>query len=278
MKPLTGVSRAATWLAAVEHLMTCSHWEDYNLVLEIAEPMRRNGFDRRVEEIVDAFLRKSEFFPLPTVAGTIFPAGEYRRHGPTGVYETYPDVIYPDIKKLTKDVTWGTYAHRLVRRQGPKGPINPLQICVEKIKKELAGTSVMTACYELSLSDLSVDLPIYEPGIDCNRRRGGPCLSHVSVKVTRQRRIQLTALYRYHYYVQKALGNLMGLAHLQAFVCEQTKLEPGPLVCVSTFATLQETGGVHKSAVERLVASLRELKADAGELSEEAGDQCDASD
>jgi hypothetical protein len=242
MKPIVADSRASAWLAAVEHLRTCDDWEDYNVILEIREPMRRSVEDKRIEERVDQFLRAAEHSPLNTVAETIFPGGEYRRHGPKGVYEIYPDEIFPTIKRLP-ELSWGTYAYRLVRREGPDGPVNPLQYCVEKIKKQLAGKSIKTACYELSLSDLAVDLPLYDATKDRKREIGGPCLSHVSVKVTRDKQILMTALYRSHYYVQKALGNLLGLARLQAFICEETQVPPGALVCMSTYATLERDSG-----------------------------------
>lgn len=254
MKPIMGESRATTWLAAVEYLAGCNDWEDYNLVLEVLDPMRRNGNDRKIEDRVDSFLRANEQSPLSTVAETIFPGGEYRRHGPKGVYETYPNEIYPVIKRLP-ELNWGTYAHRLVRRSGPGGEINPLEVCVQKIRDQLDGIAVKTACYELSLCDVSLDLPLYEPSSDRRRTIGGPCLSHVSLKISRDRKLLLTALYRSHYYVQKALGNLLGLARLQAFVCEQTGLAPGPLVCVSTYARL-EPGDWAKDDVRALIEDL----------------------
>ena len=236
MKPITAKSRATAWLAAIQHLSSCETWADYNLILEIADPMRRDEEDRRIEERLDGFLREANQFPLSTVAETIFPAGEYRRHGPRGVYEIYPREVFPLIKPL-KELLWGTYAYRLVWRDGPNGRVNPLETCVEKIKRQLASKSPKTACYELSLCDVGLDLALYDPLKDRNRPMSGPCLSHVSFKITRDRRLLMTALYRSHYYVQKALGNLLGLARLQAFVCEQTQLAPGPLVCVSTYAT-----------------------------------------
>jgi hypothetical protein len=256
MIPIRGESRAETWFSAVQHLSTCSDWEDYNLVLEIRDPMRRNALDQRIEEGVDEFLRGTGKFPLSTVAETIFPAGEYRRHGPKGVYETYPNDIYPKIKRLP-ELRWGTYAHRLVRRDAPGGSVNPLKYCVEKIRRQLAGPSVKGACYELSLCDVALDLPLYDPVNDRKNHIGGPCLSHVSLKIMRDRRLALTALYRSHFYVQKALGNLLGLARLQAFVCEQTKLPPGPLVCMSTYATLErESEHWTKKTVAALISSL----------------------
>jgi hypothetical protein len=262
MKQITGESRATTWLAAMRHLDECDDWEDYNLVLEILDPMRRDPVDQRIEDTVDKFLRAADKFPLTTVSETIFPASEYRRHGPDGVYETYPNEIYPKIKRLP-ELKWGTYAHRLVRRTGPSGPFNPLKYCVEKIRGELAGKGVKTACYELSLADVALDLPLYEAASDQTYHIGGPCLSHVSLKITRDRKLLLTALYRSHYYVQKALGNLLGLARLQAFVCEQTKLAPGPLVCVSTYATLESEWS--KTGVRALMKSLEhEVSSGAG--------------
>ncbi len=259
MKPITGESRATAWLAAVQHLSCCAGWEDYNVILEILDPMRRDANDRQIEERVDAFLRAAEHSPLSTVAETIFPGGEYRRHGPEGVYETYPNEIYPRIKRL-RELRWGTYAHRLMRREGPTGTINPLKYCVEKINRQLVGKSVKTACYELSLSDVGIDLPLYDPVTDRKHHIGGPCLSHVSLKIAREKKLLLTALFRSHYYVQKALGNIIGLARLQAFVCEQTKLAPGPLVCVSTYATLErESGAWTKKDVTGLIAEVADL-------------------
>ena len=50
--------------------------------------------------------------------------------------------------------------------------------------------------------------------------------------------MDLTAIYRSHYYGQRALGNLIGLAHLLSYVRKQADLEVGRLTCISTDATL----------------------------------------
>jgi hypothetical protein len=59
------------------------------------------------------------------------------------------------------------------------------------------------------------------------------------VKLTADRRVMLTGFYRSHFYVQRALGNLLGLAHLQHFIAKETGLELGPLVCHSSMAQLE---------------------------------------
>ena len=64
----------------------------------------------------------------------------------------------------------------------------------------------------------------------------------------------LTVLYRYHYYIEKALGNLLGLSQLLYFVAKETGLGVGPLVCHSTNAVLDIEGGWRRGDVRQLAA------------------------
>jgi hypothetical protein len=50
----------------------------------------------------------------------------------------------------------------------------------------------------------------------------------------------LTALYRYQWFVQKALGNLLGLARLQGCIARELNVPVGPLVCHATLAILED--------------------------------------
>jgi hypothetical protein len=72
----------------------------------------------------------------------------------------------------------------------------------------------------------------------------------------------LTAFYRSHYYVQRALGNLLGLAHLQNFVAEQAGLAVGPLVCISSMAQLDVSSGQWgKNDVKNLINECHKVRA-----------------
>jgi len=71
--------------------------------------------------------------------------------------------------------------------------------------------------------------------------------------------VTLTALYRYHYYVQRVLGNLFGLAQLLAFVAAEVGGQSGPLVCHSTYAVLDTDGGWSAREVQELIAECRRL-------------------
>lgn len=254
MKAVTQESCELAWLEAAEHLAKMREHTEYNLIVEITKPAQRNDADRRIKSTVDQFLRAQKVNPLSTVAGTIFPISEYLNFGKRGVYEVYPDEVYPEIKAASE---WGRYAHRLVRWGESDPPINPLKTLVEKMAAQLANSGPMRACYELSLTDSAIDLPLYDPVRDRKLTRNGPCLSHVSLKIRDSKTLYLTAIYRSHYYVEKALGNFYGLAALQSFVCDQTGLTPGPLVSVSSFAKLDTDGGWSQSAALKLVKAAR---------------------
>jgi hypothetical protein len=140
-EPLVHVIEADTcpqaWLKAVEYLSS-NHDAAYNLVLAVRRPEVLTPADFAIHDVVDGFLREHGCPPLTTIAGTIFPANLYLHGGAEELY-TYPQ-IFPRIPSH-----WGTYAIRLLRKSTYKkgngqAEINPLQIIVEKMKKQLAGS------------------------------------------------------------------------------------------------------------------------------------------
>ena len=250
--PIEADSCPQAWLEATEHLSSHKH-AAYNLVLAVRHPEVLTAADFDIHDRVDRFLRQHDRPPLATVAGTIFPANLYLHGGAEELY-TYPQ-IYPKIQSQ-----WGTYAIRMLRRSttekgGRHAEINLLQIIVEKMKKQLAGGR-MRAIYEANMVEDAdyLELPIYDAGRDAKGTRGQPCLSHLSFKLLTDDRVMLTVLYRYHYYVEKALGNLLGLSQLLYFVAKETGLGVGPLVCHSTYAVLDTEGGWRIGDVKQLVA------------------------
>jgi hypothetical protein len=238
------------WLAASQYLLTQPDFAAHSVILGIETPIAMKPADFRLFDEVDKFLRKHDEQPVVTVAGTIFPAGLYRKHGPAGVFEIYPNEVYPKTKEQ-----WGTYAFRLVRRTLPDGAkMNPLEVLIEKLRRQLERNQALRGVYELNVVDFFADIPLYDAASDSTRTLSHPCLSHLSFRIHERRSLMLTALYRSHYYVRKTLGNLLGLAQLQAFVAKETGLRVGPLICHSTFAILdRETGKWNMRDVEKLV-------------------------
>lgn len=69
----------------------------------------------------------------------------------------------------------------------------------------------------------------------------------------------VTALYRNHYYVQRALGSLIKLSQLLYFVAHESGLTAKSLVCHSTFARLDTDKGWSISAVKQLLREVNDL-------------------
>jgi hypothetical protein len=248
-----------TWLAAAQYLEPLTGHSAQNLVLEISNPREITQEDLTTMQAVDTALESQENWPLNSVAGTIFPLDLYRRYGRPDFYAEFERMM----KRGKAPSTWGTYALRMIARRGksPREIINPLEKIVEKISDagQPDGASFQS-CYELGLTapeedhvegapDIGGELPTYDPGLDGNRWRGLPCLSHVSFKRVANgtgHAVNLTAMYRSHSYCARALGNLLGLAQLQSFVAKEAGLAVGTLTCLSTHATLdvEAWGGI----------------------------------
>lgn len=242
MKPIYAETCVDAWLQGCEHLLAQEHdaWRDYNLVSEIKNPLALPPSDRAVVDILAEFLLSHQGLPFSTVVNTIFPAQLYARHGAAGVYDRYVSDVLPKILKHP-DCSWGTYAQRILCRVDGDGvEFSPLKSLISKLKSQLAINGTNRGTYELGVIDPLLEIPIYDPTTsDRSRPNGGPCLSHISVKLTADRRLMLIGIYRSHYWVQRTLGNLFGLAHLQNFIAQEANLELGPLVCHSTMAQLE---------------------------------------
>jgi hypothetical protein len=247
------------WLAAMDHLWECHHHEDFNVILEMTTPIGVDDGDRAVAAHINRFLKSHDVQALHTVANTIFPQDLYQRLGADGVYKHYPETVYPRLRKCPKN-SWGTYAHRIVRRTSASGDVvNPLATIVNRLRTEIAGGgNPKRARYELNMVDPFTDLSTSDPTLPGDgRAMGGPCLSHLSFKI-RDGAVALTAFYRSHYYVERALGNLLGLANLLQFVATESGLPAGVLTCISSMAKI-DSGNWNLSEVERLLCECKGL-------------------
>ena len=263
MKAIEATTCVDAWLRASTFLLDQPDWRAYNVVLEIADPLALPPGDRAVYNLVDGFLRERGQLPISTVVNTIFPAQLYQSHGSRGVYEEYP-ARYPDIQCHHSARKWGTYAMRMIQRTDHAGnTIYPLRDLVEKLSSQAKQKGGKHAAYEMGTADPFTDIPIYDPGLDRRPIMGGPCLSHVSVKLVRlpqEHAVYLTGLYRSHWYVQRALGNLLGLAHLQNFIAREAGVKTGPLIIHATMAQLEPsprhwTGGDVRKLIEDCAAT-----------------------
>jgi len=261
MELIKGQTTPEVWLGAVEHLAGCAKSQDFDVFLHIAEPTVLSAADALVYKEVDNFLTSHGAFSVHTVAETIFPLDEYARNGARGLFDDYPAKLRA-IQKARTDGNWGSYSYRILRQKDCKGKtFNPLEDMVTKIAKH----GKYTASFEIGQGrPFEDDIPLYDPATDRKRLYGGPCLSHLSIKV-HDGRLRFNATYRSHYYVRRLLGNLVGLGRLQYFLARETKLAVGGLTINSTFARLDTGSGEGSGGrwtrreVEALIARCRAI-------------------
>ncbi|MEP1231288.1 MAG: hypothetical protein ABJG88_11480 [Litorimonas sp.] len=255
IKLIEGDTIPEVWMKAVRFLSDRRGREFFDLILHIKKPTVVNKADVETIKNVEKFLKKHDGMPVATVAETIFPMSYYKRGGRTAVFEDY----VRDIQKIREERPdesngWGLYALRMLHYIKPNGEsFNQLEKVIEKI----GAKAKYQNCFEVSSSEElrtnyfeeetgAADLSIFEPSSDSGRYYGGPCLSHVSFK--RDKRLdqmRLNATYRSHFYIQRALGNLIGLSNLLLFVAKETQQGIGALTINATYAKL-DTGADNK--------------------------------
>ncbi len=247
----------AGWLAATAAVDNQRHHEAYNVVIDVTDPLAQTAVDIRIMEIVDNFLRTHGALPLQAVANTIFPEQLYRRYGSPKFYGVYEN-IYKKIRKNQGD--WGRYFERMIRRPSAEGRIiRPLPDLITKMKQHVHGNGrTFHNVYELVLADPVYEIAIYNPEQDAGRVMNRQCLSFLSFKLDHANRLMLTAIYRNHYYIQRLLGNLLGLARLMKFICDEVNIDIGSLTVVSTHAQVDTSNGYKRKDVSDLLSKCSE--------------------
>jgi hypothetical protein len=219
------------WFYAVEQLRAGGR-EAFDLVVGIADP-EPDAAQPEIITALDTLLVSIGCQDTRTVANTIFPASlartsPARQH----LYERYQRLL-PMLHRNPKN-TKGTYFERLIGYplHAGSGAVNQLEIIIHDLGKELdrkrRGQGPMRHMYEAQ---------IFAPGKD-RRPWGFPCMSSLSFHLDGDQ-LRLSATYRNQYYMQKALGNFVGLAALQHFVADAVGLRQGALTVHAFHAEIE---------------------------------------
>ncbi len=232
-------STTDAWIKGLRHLEQQDEWRDYNLILDIENPLALSAEERGIAEELGRFLEAHDKKPISTVINTIFPAALYRGSDAETLIKEYLEVA-PLIRCHKDNKKWGTYFMRLASRTSTTTgkEIRPLEELIKRLRSQAQTGAPKRAWYELNMTDQFLELPIYDNLSDPGIMMGGPCLSHLSFKLRADRSLILTAFYRSHYYIERTLGNLYGLALLQEFVAKEAGLRMAELVCHSTMAQI----------------------------------------
>lgn len=231
-------SVSAAWAAALEAVLDDDDRHVNHLLIRATEPLPEVP---EIRDAADALLADLKLQGVDTVRNTIFP------------YETALDV--PDPEELTQEYLQmypalkslgsprGTYFGRIVaypRADGSFG--NQLVATVDKLKAANTGTR-WSSIYEIS---------IYNEQRDARLTRSFPCMSHLAFHVDGDH-LDCLATYRSHDLVDKAYGNYLGLAQLQAYLAEQAGFAPGELAVVAGRGFI-ELGRRHHARLREIAA------------------------
>lgn len=218
------------WREAVRSVDGRHGHQAHNVIIDVLDPLARGSMDDPTVEAVDAFLVGKGVKAIETVANTIFPLALYRRYGAPAFFDRFTNNVLPKVRR-SGDRWSGYYFERMIELPDPPGkPINQLEDIIARLKDP-----AVTARNKFELS-------VFDPARDVDKSPyGGQCMSFGSFKKREEtdgEHLDLTVLYRNHYYIEKLLGNLIGLGRLMAFVAGEAELRVGQLTVVSTHATI----------------------------------------
>lgn len=233
---------ATAWREAVRLVDAKPDHEAYNVLIDILDPIAGTTIAHPGVAAIDAVLT-ARAKPIDTVANTIFPASFYYRYGAPEFFDVFREKVLPKVRGTQR---WsGYYFERMIAFPMTDGqPNNQLWNIVERLKN---GKVRALNKFELSLFDPERDVD--------DSPYGGQCLSFLSFKAIpgSRRTLTLTAQYRNHYYIEKLLGNLIGLGRLMAFIGRETGLAVGPLTVLSTHAKIDQPAGMRRTELVKLL-------------------------
>jgi len=249
---LFGDTLTDAWLEGAAQLHECDG-EALNLVMTIADPDPSHP-DPGVVDTLNRLLCQKGKQTVETVANTIFPLAFLR--GPSSrdeFYQRYLDSL-PRLLKQRGNGR-GTYFGRLIQYPASADvkrgqTTNQIEGIIKKLETQLRTGKPKKFAYPMQ---------VFAPGRDDNTTMGFPCLSHLSFQIANSR-LCLTAVYRNHYYFQRALGNFIGLAQLQQFVANAVGLGLGTLTVHACHAEIDVLG---RRETEKLLRACRERAPDA---------------
>jgi len=239
---------ASAWRAAVKAVDSQPHHSAYNVVIDVIDPTAGTSRQDARVAVVDDFLTNCEK-SVETIANTIFPASLYHLYGAPDFFDVFLKNVLPKVRRTDR---WsGYYFERMVQYPVAEGDApNQLWDIVQRLRDVRAQNK-----FELSL---------FDPTRDVDRSPyGGQCLSFLSFKVMpgETKTLLLTAMYRNHYYIEKLLGNLIGLGRLMSFVAKESGLAVGNLTVISTHAEIDQPNGSKRSDIQAMLSKFDQAAA-----------------
>lgn len=275
MAPERGVSSA--WVAVLAAMNAEPDGTATNVMVTIPAPSSND--EAAVRLVVDEELRSRGQHEVSTVANTLFPAAFYVPPD----FDWAPDLPQPQVDELddAADSLYaayleilpslvrirannrGTYFSRMISWPGKVGPgTNQLQERIAFLRLEQINGRGTSNASDLVVAGDGEGVGIQEYAATDRRPQGFPCLVHIDLSVHKGT-LSLTAVYRHWHLITRAYGNMVGLARLQEFMCQQTGFAVGELVVVAGYANAEHGDYGGRSGVAALIDRARAALPDA---------------
>ena len=205
------------WRDACQYII--QNGDGFNLLVQINTPLSFTS--AQLAEVTNSNIITKK--ALNDVVNTIFPAKLHTRNVTLTNLQFYDlhEAIYLRGKTMhsRNRSMWGNYFLRFTKFGINKR--NQLQPIIDGINNR---ANDQKACYIMHVSSVDYD--------NNTRVIGNPCLQYVQFGVYNNS-LNLTAVYRNHDFLTKALGNYIGLSKLLEFVCNKTGSTMGSISCQS---------------------------------------------
>ncbi|NSX35175.1 hypothetical protein HTS88_01980 [Pseudarthrobacter oxydans] len=269
------------WIQTLETVNSKPHGTATHTLVSISAP--QEGTHAEVSGVVDKALRGRDRHGIFTVANTIFPSALYNDPGldwsaelsseetalldgaAAELYEAYLDTL-PTLRHIHANKA-GTYFSRMISWPGKSATgTNQLAARIEALRNERrrrVGTSNFS---DISLAGEADGAGggLEEYAVSDTRTQGFPCLVHIDISV-RAGALSLLAVYRHWHLITRGYGNLIGLARLQEFLCQQTGFTIGELAVVAGHANAEHSAYSGKSGVAKILTDAKAALGSGGE-------------
>jgi hypothetical protein len=229
-----------------------------NVLTTITEP---GAEDAHVRAVIDGALaaKGQQAQSVDTVACTIFPSALYRDVGypwrpgltpeeagalddaATELFDSY-ELMLPLLLTANGN-RGGTYFSRMITWPGKEaGGVNQLADRIRYLRGHRRRGVTANNAADIAIGGeagiAEADLP--DQGLQVyaatdRRQRAFPCLVHVDLTLLAGR-LSMLAVYRHHFLLTKAYGNLIGLSDLLKFLAQQSGFDVGELAIQATLA------------------------------------------
>lgn len=268
---ISGKNLSDAWIQVLEAVNSQNAGTVTNAMVSVESP--QEGAQGKVTAVVDHALRSRGRHAVGTVANTIFPHALYNDPGlkwsaavsaaevalldiaAGELYEAYLDLL-PTLQRVHANRA-GTYFSRMISWPGKTATgTNQLASRIGALRKQ---QEMRHPPRDSNFSNISVggdaDIDgggIEEYAVSDTRWQGFPCLVHIDISV-REGALSLLAVYRHWHIITRGYGNLVGLARLQNFLCQQTGFIPGELAVVAGHANAERDGYSGRSGVNGIL-------------------------